>query len=148
VTDPDQAGHGICVPKMISQDQDCRPYDHLVARTKARFNSTLTSSVCVPGSPGWVGDHCFASTDCKNGTSCAGATSTTPGICTETCTRFCPDMPGWTSTFCAADPTLGSGCLRKCTPASNASECPADSDCLVRSRPGNVGTPTAVCVPR
>jgi hypothetical protein len=147
VADPDDATLGICVPKMIAQDQDCRPYDHLVARTLKRFHQTVQASVCVPGSPGWVGDHCFADADCDNGTHCAGA-GDTPGVCTESCARYCTDEPGWPTTFCADDATLGQTCLRECTPASNASECPADSDCTARSRVGDPGTQKFVCVPR
>src|SRR5262249_6760717 len=107
-----------------------------------RFKQTVKATVCMPGSPGWVGDRCLAATDCKNGTSCAN------GICSESCARFCPDEPGWPSTFCAADSRLGNECLRTCTPASNASECPADSDCVQRGRVGEARTLRYVCVPK
>jgi hypothetical protein len=141
VADPDDASHGICVAKMSSVDQDCRPYDHFVAQTLPRFHQRVSASVCVPGSPGWVGDHCFSDGDCKNGTSCAS------GICTESCARFCPDEPGWPATFCA-DSSIGQSCLRTCTLASNASECPANSDCIDAPRVGDSATVRTVCVPR
>jgi len=139
VADPSDATKGICVAKMTSVNQDCRPYDHFVARTVNRFKQAVTSTVCVPGSPGWVGDHCLAAGDCLNGTTCDG------GTCTESCSRYCPDEPGYPGTFCAGDL---SECLRTCTPASNASECPADSDCVQRSRAGDDATVKYVCVPR
>jgi hypothetical protein len=142
VADPDDATKGLCVNKMTAVNQDCRPYDHFVARSVNRFKQTVRATVCVPGSPGWVGDHCLAASDCQNGTTCSPA-----GICTEACSRYCPDEPGWPSTFCAADADLGNGCLRTCTPASNASECPADSDCVQRTRAGG-GSVKYVCVPR
>ena len=141
VADPLNAALGECVPRMVGQDQDCRSYDHFVPRTVTRFKSTVTTTACVPGSPGWVGDHCLAATDCQNGTSC------TKGICTEPCSRFCPDEPGWPATFCADDAKVGKGCLRSCTPASNASECPADSACVARPRVGEPGRMSNVCVP-
>ena len=131
---------------MIAQDQDCRSYDHFVTRTEARFKQTLKAAVCVPGSPGWVGDHCLAAADCLNGTTCLGASASRAGLCTESCARFCPDEPGFPSTFCAADP-IGNTCLRSCTPASNASECPADSQCVQRARVGEPATVKYVCDP-
>lgn len=151
VADPDEAGKGMCVPKKAPQNPDCRSLDHFVLATKARFGQpSVSASVCVPGSPGWVGDHCFANTDCKTGTSCLGTASGHPGICTLSCSAACADKPGWPMTFCAAVPSLGTGgkCLRTCTPASNASECPADSDCVQRSRPSNPSSTRFVCVPR
>jgi hypothetical protein len=147
VADPDDATSGICIPRMNSQNQDCRPYDHLVARTLKRFKRTSTALVCVPGSPGWVGDHCFADGDCRFGASCAGANGTTPGMCTQSCDQFCPDQPGWTTTMCATDDTLGTTCLRRCTPASNASECAGGESCQQRTRPAD-GSSDYVCVPQ
>jgi hypothetical protein len=142
VADPSDSSQGMCVLKMSSVNQDCRPYDHFVAKTTNRFKQSVTSTVCVPGSPGWVGDHCLSADDCKNGTSCNG------GICSESCAKYCPDEPGYAPTFCAADPSLGNECLRTCTPASNMSECPADSDCVQRGRVSDPGTVKYVCVPR
>jgi hypothetical protein len=113
VADPDDATRGICVAKMIAQDQDCRQLGQMSASTQNRFHQSLRASVCLPGSRGWIGDPCLADGDCKNGTSCQG------GVCTESCTRFCPDEPARPSTFCAQS----GDCARACTPSSNASEC-------------------------
>ncbi|HEY3359378.1 MAG TPA: L,D-transpeptidase [Polyangia bacterium] len=148
VTDPDDATKGLCVPKMVAQNEDCRPLDHFVARTVARFKQPgVTATACVPGSPGWVGDHCFADSDCQTGNSCEGATASAPGQCTQGCTRYCPDMPGWPSTFCVNDPALGgAACARECTPASNASECPGDTSCVPRTRNGDAATTRNVCL--
>ena len=147
VADPDQPALGLCVSKVLPQNQDCRPGDHLVPASLPRFHQTVQATVCVPGSPGWVGDHCFRDTECEGGTHCAGATVARPGLCTVSCARFCADQPGWPTTFCAADPSLGDGCLRACTPASNASECAADETCSERARVGEPGTRRFVCVP-
>jgi hypothetical protein len=103
-----------------------------------------TATVCVPGTRGWVGDRCLASTDCTGGTTCQS------GICTMGCSRYCADQPGYADTFCAAEPTFGTGgsCLRTCTPLSNAAECPANSTCVARSRIGQPSSVRYVCVPR
>ncbi len=148
VADPQAPGQGMCVDKVMTTNYNCRPYEDMVAVTLARNTQpTVKAQVCVPGSPGWVGDHCFTSTDCKNGTKCADATSTIPGQCVEACSGLCPDEPGFPSTFCASEPALGgSVCVRQCTPASNAAECPADSTCVERNRSGKSGS-AYVCEP-
>jgi hypothetical protein len=129
------------------QNPDCRFGDHLVPQALPRFHRTTRASVCMPGSPGWVGDHCFSDDDCKNGNHCAAAAGEPPGICTQACERACPDEPGFPSTFCAVGvPGLDSPtCVRQCTSASNASECPADSTCVAQQN--SDGRTREVCVP-
>lgn len=143
VADADAPGLGMCVPKVQAEDFACRPYDHLVPTTAARRNSTVTANVCLPGSPGWVGDRCLADGDCDNGTRCAA------GICTMACDRYCTDQPGYADTFCVAEPGVAAGgsCLRQCTPASNGSECAAEQECVARARNGQASTVRNVCVP-
>jgi hypothetical protein len=144
VADADVPGTGMCVPKQNAVDFECRPYDHLVAATRARNNQpSVTASVCIPGSPGWVGDRCRASTDCTDGTTCH------EGVCTIACERYCDDQPGYADTFCVSDPALGSGgnCARTCTPSSNGSECSEDSACVARGRNGQPSTVKNVCIP-
>ena len=149
VTDPDNTTLGMCVSKAVSQNYKCRPYDHLVPKSQSRFNQSSTkATVCMPGSPGWVGDRCFASSDCQTGNRCVGASTSVAGICTQSCTRSCPDLPGWPWTFCVNESSLGGPtCLRECTPASNASECPAGFTCQLRSRNGDASRQQNVCIP-
>ena len=149
-TDPDAAGKGLCVPRALDTNYACRPYDQFAPATLPRFNApTVSASVCTPHSRGWIGDHCLAETDCTMGTSCKGATTLAPGICTTSCDKVCADQPGWADTFCAAVPALGAGgsCVRQCTPSSNGSECPADEACQPQGRNGQPGVTRNVCVP-
>jgi hypothetical protein len=146
VADPEAAGKGMCVPKHTAVNADCRPYDHFVPAVRARPTQPgVTASVCVPGSPGWVGDRCLADADCKNGTRCGPR-----GVCAMPCDRFCADQPGYADTFCVRDDSLGAGgqCARQCTPASNASECSAGNTCVPRGRNGAPSTIKDVCIPR
>ncbi len=147
VADPQDASKGICVPQEQAMSKGCAQFDHLVGKVKPRFGQTSrTAAVCVPGSPGWIGDHCFAGADCRQGLSCAGATEGIPGVCTQSCTRGCPDEPGSPWTTCVTEASLGGAtCLRQCTPASNAAECPADMPCEPRTKP--TGAVKNVCVP-
>jgi len=148
VADPAAAaGQGMCVPKHTAVNAGCKPYDHFVAKTLPRpTQASTTAAVCAPGSPGWIGDRCLADADCTGGTRCQA------GVCTQACTRFCTDQPGYADTFCAAEPTLGTGgaggsCVRQCSPSSNGSECAAGSTCVARARFGQVATVRNVCVP-
>lgn len=116
VKDPDEPTKGMCVLKEVAQNTGCRNLDHLVPATATRFGQTATATVCLPGSRGWVGDHCFADADCKNGTVCKDATTTTPGLCTMTCTTGCADQAGWPTTFCTTE--AQSIAASSCVPAS------------------------------
>jgi hypothetical protein len=155
IDDPAAPGRGMCVPKAQPENFACRPYDHLKVapltprRGQAGAATPVTATVCRPGSPGWVGDHCRADADCGNGTTCRGATATTTGVCSMACDRLCPDQPGWSDTFCASAPSLGAGgsCVRACTRRSNASECPGDQTCGAVLRNGQATTRDA-CVSR
>ncbi|HZS39015.1 MAG TPA: L,D-transpeptidase [Polyangia bacterium] len=148
VADPGDASSGICVERVLPQNTGCRSLDHFVPRAASRFHQPqVRATVCLPGTPGWIGDHCFADGDCQSGNRCAGANGATPGVCTQGCALACPDEPGAPTTFCASDASLGKTCLRHCTPESNASECPADTDCATRPRASS-GQATFACVPR
>ncbi len=147
IADPAAAGQGMCVLRAQPQNSDCRSWDHLTAQTRRRFNSTTSATVCAPGSRGWVGERCLQDADCTSGTTCAGEGPGKAGVCTEACSAACPDQPGFATTTCVkSSPLGGAGCLRTCTPASNAPECPASHDCRAMARPN--GTTRNVCVPR
>lgn len=151
VADPNNANQGMCVPKALSTNYECRPYDGMsVAAQTPRFHQpAVTADVCLPGSKGWVGDHCFTDSECGNGTTCLGATATDPGICSESCAKYCPDEVGFPETLCANAPELSSSgtCLRQCTPSENGAECPSDMSCGTVSR-WNSTVQKTVCLPK
>lgn len=145
VADPAVEGEGMCVPKVSAINYQCRPYDHFVVKTMTRNGSTATASVCVPGSPGWVGDRCLAGTDCRAGLTCAG------GLCTTACNGTCMDMIGYADTACVDDPRdrlgVGAACARQCIPANNGAECAAGSSCIqLDAHTTRTGTRN-VCIP-
>jgi hypothetical protein len=149
VSDPDAPGQGMCVPKVASQNPDCRTYDHFAPLVSGRNSQPgTTANVCLPGTQGAIGDHCFLDTDCDAGNHCAGAHAGTPGLCTQSCTKYCPDPTGAATTMCVNDAALGGpSCMRTCTPSSNASECPAGTACVLKSRNGDASTSKYVCEP-
>ncbi|MCX5748412.1 MAG: hypothetical protein NT062_38655 [Proteobacteria bacterium] len=153
VDDPADPSKGMCVPKVGPTNDACRPYEQLApALAVARHgNSTVVADVCKPGSHGWVGEHCFADTDCAMGTTCAGATALVAGVCTSKCTTYCSDQPGSPDTFCGAVALLGGtggSCLRQCSKSSNGSECPGDMTCGSIARNGQPSVVRDVCRPR
>ena len=149
VQDPDEPDEGMCVFKESPLNDGCRPLDHFTPREETRHNQpSFQARVCLPGSRGWIGDRCWFPEDCLDGTFCTGATEFQAGQCTEECSWYCPDQPGWPTTFCVDEPTLGGlSCVRQCTPASNASECPAGTACVERPRAGT-GPVRTVCLPQ
>jgi hypothetical protein len=148
--DPDDASQGMCVVKVQPQNTDCRTFDHFTAMTAPRFGQAgVTASVCMPGTFGAIGDHCFLDSDCASGNRCAGAAAGTPGLCTQGCTRACPDPTGAASTLCVNEADLGGAvCMRTCTPGTNAPECPGGTACVVRNRNGDPSTAKPVCEPQ
>ena len=148
VADPDDSTKGMCVAKALDVNRECRPYDHMIPVSRTRFSQSVSATVCMPGSPGWVGDHCFTDGECKSGNRCAGATASQPGLCAQACTRYCPDMPGWADTTCVNEADLGgSTCVRQCTLGSNASECPGGTECVSRPWVANTSQTRTVCLP-
>ncbi len=149
VDDPDAPGQGMCVSKVQAFNHECRPYDHFEPMVASRHTQPATkATVCLPGSQGAIGDRCFFNSDCDPGNSCAGATGTEPGLCTQACTKYCPDSAGSPTTFCASEPALGGNrCMRTCTPGTNAPECPAGTACIERSRVGEPATKRFICEP-
>jgi hypothetical protein len=146
VADPDAAGLGMCVVKVGPRNQSCRPYDHLQPKLLGRNGQpSVTATVCMPGTRGWIGDRCTASAQCQLGGTCRGDTGAR--VCTQACVRACPDIIGAPLTTCASDPALGgTACARVCTQSSNASECAEGSDCVERPRMAG-GTRTVCSLP-
>jgi hypothetical protein len=136
VDDAQNPGQGMCVPRAVDQNYECRPYAGFAPVQAPRFHqASVAANVCVPHSAGWIGDDCSGN-DCSDGLQCV------KGTCTMACTSVCPDQPGWADTFCAT----GGSCVRSCTPASNGSECPADMQCAATGRA--LGGTKYACVPR
>jgi hypothetical protein len=149
VPDPDAPGKGMCVAKVVAQNPDCRTFDHFEPMSSARNTQPgVVASVCLPGSGGAIGDHCFLDGDCDAGNTCAGAANGEPGLCTQACTRLCPDPVGVAPTMCVNEASLGGpSCLRTCTPSKNAPECPGGTSCVTRTRNGDPATTKYVCAP-
>lgn len=149
VADPDAAGKGMCVVKPSAIDNNCRRYDHMVvAKSVPRIGQTTTKAdVCLPGTEGWIGDRCMKAAECKGGT-CAPVSGDTVGVCTASCTRYCPDLVASAGTFCV-DANDASGlatgmCAATCT---RNDDCAVGTTCESEPRYGQTAVTKSVCLP-
>jgi hypothetical protein len=150
VADPKQPGKGMCVPKSVTVDNTCRRYDHFITKKGvARLNQAATKAdVCVPGTEGWMGDRCLANAECAGGVCTPPADGQGAGICTQACTRTCPDRANLPTTFCvdASDESgLANGmCVSTCT---NNDDCALGATCEVEPRVNEPSVTRKVCLP-
>jgi hypothetical protein len=98
--------------------------------------------------PGWIGDACIETNHCGSDTLCRdrfGDGRFPDGLCTERCTRYCPDRAGFPTTFCADLGDAESGyCVLRCT---QDADCRAGYSCVEMPRYGEPETAVASCVP-
>ena len=127
VTDPDVGGQGICMFHDTDLSNHCGRFDHFVpVASVSRFNqSWYRRDVCMPGTEGWIGDRCLADHDCIRGY-CDSDNANEAGLCTESCSRYCPDLDGHAVTFCIENPQNQSAGI--CT-----ARCVSDDDCSMGS---------------
>ncbi len=149
VADPDDTSKGMCVAKSQLVDNNCRRYDHFVTKKSVpRFGqSSVKADVCLPGTEGWMGDRCLSSSECAGG-ACMPVDTGEIGVCTQACSRYCPDKANHAGTFCvdASDESgLTQGmCVATC--ASN-DDCALGTTCEVEGRYGQASTTRKVCLP-
>lgn len=149
VADSADATKGMCVAKSVAVDNTCRRYDHFVTkRGVGRFGQTTTKAdVCLPGTEGWMGDRCLASAECTGGV-CAPVDDGDVGICSQACSRSCPDTTAQPTTFCV-DASEESGltdgmCVAQCF---NDDDCALGSTCELEPRNGQPSVTRKVCLP-
>lgn len=149
VADPEDEERGLCTVKADSLNDGCRRYPGFAkVVAEPRFSQpSVKADVCLPGSGGWIGAPCFASTDCAGlaGGRCEldGASVDRPGFCTVACTKTCPDRAGEAGTFCVAS-GKGGTCASRC---DRQDDCPAGYTCTPSvPRFGSPGTRTSVCL--
>jgi hypothetical protein len=150
VANPAVRGEGLCVPKSVAVDGFCTRYDHLVTkRATPRFNQPRTvADVCLPGTDGWVGDRCLANGECAGGLCVPPGNGQGAGICSQACTRTCPDRANAAGTFCVAAPResglIGGLCAATCT---TNDDCALGATCELEPRLGQATVTRDVCLP-
>jgi len=149
VEDPDARSKGICVPKAVDVDNNCRRYDHLI-----RFNgvprvkqASVRADVCMPGTEGWMGDRCVADEECTGG-ACVPVDGGAVGVCSQACTRSCPDLKNYAGTFCVAASEVSGLDAGMCVAACYSNDdCALGTSCEVEPRQGQPSVTRKVCLP-
>ncbi|MCA9523134.1 MAG: L,D-transpeptidase [Myxococcales bacterium] len=150
VDDPDAPGEGYCTYKSDDQGSwTCRRFDAMSEQQSApRHNQpTKTANVCIPRGQGWIGDLCYGDGECREGLRCQALGSDQPGLCTTSCSKYCPDLATFSGTFCVTGKGGEGECLARCDSAENGSGCPANFRCEKRPRHNQASVSTYVCVP-
>ncbi len=102
------------------------------------------------GNKGWIGGLCEVDAECMyEGAVCLreGGAAEGPGICSKSCTKYCPDDPSdplHYQTFCVEVLPEEGHCLPKC---SAVIPCPEGHECRLENRFGDIETATMVCLP-
>lgn len=147
VQNPMGGNSGICVFKATDLNNRCRRYDHFTeVQGVYRYNQrTNRADVCLPGSEGWIGDRCLTAADCVTGR-CDAVDGGPEGICTQSCSRYCPDQAGgYAETFCIAEEDGEAGmCSSRCW--SN-DDCPMGTTCESSPRYSQPSVVRQACVP-
>lgn len=148
VADDQNPDAGMCVFQSSSLSNVCRRFDHFVQHRTTRFNqSWVRRNVCLPGSEGWIGDRCLDDADCES-SYCHEIDGESAGVCSEACTRYCPDLDGHAGTFCVssdpAAPQNGGMCVARC--AGNDA-CGLGTTCESTSRHSQASVVRDACVP-
>jgi hypothetical protein len=100
---------------------------------------------------GWIGGPCERDMDCDfDGGICLPDEGGYPrGLCTQECTRFCPDRDGMPVTFCIDGVLMSPGaCVQRCDyVAFQGTGCRPGYACAMRSRYEETDVSRGVCLP-
>ncbi len=100
--------------------------------------------------PGWIGGPCASDADCNfaNGRCLTAAQGYPGGLCTQDCTRFCPDQAGPQNavTFCME--ATSAQCVARCDYTLSPTGCRQGYVCLPEKRYNEPSVVRDVCVPR
>jgi hypothetical protein len=134
----DEAGGGMCVISADKVNNSCKGLHGRVARSMRLLGSTASATVCVPGTPGGVGDPCLTGSECGSGGICEpSGVAGGPGFCSLRCTATCPG-----TSVCTRLET-GSRCVETCWGQDVCAPGLACTDGVVRT----AGGVRRACVP-
>jgi len=148
VADSSSQNAGMCMFQSSSLSNGCRRLDHFDVQRVSRFGqSWVRRNVCLPGSEGWIGDRCLDDADCES-SYCHALDDESAGVCSEACTRYCPDLDGHAGTFCVssdpASPQNGGMCAARC---ANNDSCSMGTTCESSPRHGQPSVVRSACLP-
>jgi len=104
--------------------------------------------------PGWIGGPCMSDADCSftNGQCLTDGSGYPEGMCTQSCTQYCPDQAGALNsvTFCIEDGLQNTPgmCVSRCDYTLSPTGCRQGYVCLPEKRMNQASVVRDVCVPR
>lgn len=148
VDNPNGGQRGICMYRALDFNNHCRSYDHSVeVAAVPRFSQPwIKRNTCLPGTEGWIGDRCLSDRECLTGV-CSAVDGGPEGICSEPCSRYCPDKAGgYAVTFCIDDPDtpVNGMCTARC---DNNDDCAMGTTCESAPRHSQASMVRNACVP-
>jgi hypothetical protein len=99
---------------------------------------------------GWIGGQCAAKGECLYTQPICLAQAPEGGMCSQTCTKFCPDKTGFSTTFCVDGKhfgTTGGVCTARCDYTRTATGCRPGYKCVNVARFNDPATTKLACVP-
>lgn len=149
VSDADTPAQGYCTYKYTAFNDSCRRYEGFVAKkgVSRHGQPSKKADVCLPGSQGWVGDRCLANGDCQSGLGCEQLGSEQLGICSQACSKYCPDAQGFAGTFCVSDDQGQGLCRSRCSSEENGAGCLGGFVCALATRHNQPSVSGYACLP-
>jgi hypothetical protein len=122
---------------------------------------SVRRGVCVPNSlenqaraltqgdasGAWIGEPCNDAAHCATGSCFPPADGYQDGMCTQECTKLCPDRAGKTTTFCVALDGAKGQCYSRCDYNAYAGGCRPGYTCSKLPRHNQASVKRNTCVP-
>jgi len=86
----DGNGGGQCVVAADKVNNQCKGHYARIAKSTKLLGKTTSANVCVPGTPGQIGDPCLADGECGSRLCEDSGLSSGPGFCSQACSSTCP----------------------------------------------------------
>lgn len=99
---------------------------------------------------GWIGGQCSGQPECTYADPLCLDKAPKGGMCSQKCTKFCPDKTGYSTTFCVEGKhfaTTGGVCTTRCDYTRAATGCRPGYKCVNLPRYNDPTTIKQVCVP-
>ncbi|MFO0747463.1 MAG: extensin family protein [Myxococcota bacterium] len=133
-------------------DSSVTPDTTVATDTTTSPDTTVTDPGPVDINVGFIGGACDAPADCDYASGeCLTAGDGWPGgMCSQACTKFCPDQAGAVTTFCIDGQDYGEAggiCAQQCDFGASSTGCRQGYHCVSETRFNDPTTLRYVCVP-
>lgn len=136
----------------VAPDTTVAPDTSIPQDTATSPDTTVTDPGPVDINEGFIGGACSGAADCDYASGvCLGAADGWPGgMCSQTCTKYCPDQAGAVATFCIDGQDFGESggvCVQQCDFSASPTGCRQGYHCVSQTRFNDPTTLRYACVP-